>query len=220
VHEMQRIGMLVDISHVSDETFWSVMKVAKAPVIASHSSSRAVGNHRRNMNDDMLRGLGKNGGVAMVNFWSMFLSNDYGAAAAKWFEKNGKAFAELRGRLKDDPTAFRDALEKLRAHGEPMPKVPFSVLIDHIDHMVKVAGIDHVGLGSDFDGVDDLPQGLTGIDGLPKITLELVRRGYKDEDILKILGGNFLRVFEASEAYARSTNTTLSGDGSTRRIGQ
>ena len=220
VREMQRIGMLVDISHVSDETFWSVMKVAKAPVIASHSSSRAVGNHRRNMNDDMLRGLAKNGGVAMVNFWSMFLSNDYGAAAAKWFEKNGKAFGELRGRLKDDPVAFRDALEKLRAQGEPMPKVPFSVLIDHIDHMVKVAGVDHVGLGSDFDGVDDLPQGLTGIDGLPKITLELVRRGYKDEDILKILGGNFLRVFEASEAYARSTNTTLSGDGSTRRIGQ
>jgi membrane dipeptidase len=220
VHEMQRIGMLVDISHVSDDTFWSVMKVAKAPVIASHSSSRAVADHRRNMSDDMLRGLAKNGGVAMVNFWSMFLSNEYGAAAKKWFEKNGKAFAELRAKLHDDPLAFRDALEKLRAHAEPMPKVPFSVLIDHIDHMVKVAGIDHVGLGSDFDGVDDLPEGLTGIDGLPRITLELVKRGYKDEDILKILGGNFLRVFEAAEAYARSTGTTLSGDGSTRRLGQ
>jgi len=218
VHEMQRIGMLVDISHVSDETFWSVMKIAKAPVIASHSSARAIGKHRRDMNDDMLRGLAKNGGVAMVNFWSMFLSSDYGAAAAKWFEKNGKAFGELRARYKTDPIAFRDALEKLRAEGEPFPKVPFSVLIDHIDHMVKVVGVDHVGLGSDFDGVDDLPEGLTGIDGLPKITLELVRRGYKDEEILKILGGNFMRVFEASEAYARSTSTTLSGDGSTRRI--
>lgn len=219
VHEMQRIGMLVDVSHVSDDTFWSVMKVAKAPVIASHSSSRAVANHRRNLNDDMLRGLAKNGGVAMVNFWSMFLSNEYGAASAKWFEKNGKAFAELRAKLHDDPLAFREALEKLRAQGEPMPKVPFSLLVDHIDHMVQVAGIDHVGLGSDFDGVDDLPEGLTGIDGLPKITLELVKRGYKDDDILKILGGNFLRVFEAAEAYARSTATTLSGDGSTRRIG-
>jgi len=219
VHEMQRIGMLVDISHVADETFWSVMKVAKAPVIASHSSSRAVADHRRNMTDDMLRGLAKNGGVAMVNFWSMFLSNEYGAAAKKWFEKNGKAFGELRARHRDDIVAFKDALEKLRAQGEPMPKVPFSVLIDHIDHMVKVAGIDHVGLGSDFDGVDDLPEGLTGIDGLPKITLELVKRGYKDEDILKILGGNFLRVLESAEAYSRSTATTLSGDGSTRRIG-
>jgi membrane dipeptidase len=220
VHEMQRIGMLVDISHVSDETFWSVVKVAKAPVIASHSSSRAVGNHRRNMNDDMLRGLAKNGGVAMVNFWSMFLSSEYGAAAAKWREKNAKAYEEIHARLENDPLAFREALEKLRTQGEPMPKVPLSVLIDHIDHMVKVAGIDHVGLGSDFDGVDDLPEGLTGIDGLPKITLELVRRGYKDEDVLKILGGNFMRVFEASEAYAKSTNTTLSGDGSTRKLGQ
>ena len=218
VHEMQRIGMLVDISHTSDDTFYAVMKIAKAPVIASHSSSRAVANHRRNLTDDMLRALAKNDGIAMVNFWSLFLSADYGAAAAKWFEKNGKAFGELRAKYKDNPLAFRTELEKLRAQGEPMPKVPFSVLIDHIDHMVKVAGIDHVGLGSDFDGVDDLPEGLTGIDGLPRITLELVKRGYKDEDILKILGGNFLRVFEATEAYARSTSTTLSGDGSQRRI--
>jgi membrane dipeptidase len=220
VHEMQRIGMLVDISHVSDDTFWAVTKVARTPVIASHSSSRALADHRRNMSDDMLRGLAKNGGVAMVNFWSLFLSNEYGAAAKKWFEKNGKAFGELRAKLRDDPLAFREALEKLRAQGEPMPKVPFSLLIDHIDHMVKVAGIDHVGLGSDFDGVDDLPEGLGGIEGLPKITLELVKRGYKDEDILKILGGNFLRAFEAAETYARSTGTTLSGDGSTRRINQ
>lgn len=220
VHEMQRIGMLVDISHVSDETFWAVMKIAKAPVIASHSSSRAIADNRRNLSDDMLRALAKNGGVAMVNFWSMFLSNEYAAAAKTWFEKNGKAFTELRTKLRDDPFAFHDALEKLRASGEPLPKVPLSALIDHIDHMVKVAGIDHVGLGSDFDGVDALPEGLTGIDGLPRITLELVKRGYTDEDILKILGGNFLRVFEAAEAYARSTGTTLSGDGSTRRITQ
>ena len=184
VREMQRIGMLVDVSHVADDTFWSVMKVAKAPVIASHSSSRAVADHRRNLSDDMLRALATNGGMAMVNFWSLFLSQEYGLAARKWFEKNGKAFAELRARLRGDPLAFREALEKLRAQGEPMPKVPFSVLVDHIDHMVKTAGVDHVGLGSDFDGVDDLPEGLTGIDGLPRITLELVKRGYKDEDIL------------------------------------
>lgn len=221
VREMQRIGMLVDISHTSDDTFFAVMKVAKAPVIASHSSSRAVAAHRRNLTDDMLVALAKNGGVAMVNFWSMFLSNEYAAASGKWFGANGKAFAEIQAKLHDDPIGFREALDKLVASSaEPFPKVPFSVLIDHIDHMVKVAGVDHVGLGSDFDGVNALPEGLDGIDGLPKITLELVKRGYKDEDILKILGGNFLRVFEAAETYAKSTSTTLSGDGSTRRITQ
>jgi len=220
VREMQRIGMLVDVSHTSDETFWAVMKVAKTPVIASHSSSRAVADHRRNLSDDMLRGLAKNGGVAMVNFWSLFLSSEYAAAARRWFEKNGKAFGELRARHRDDPIAFRDALEKLKKESDPLPKVPFSVLVDHIDHMVKVAGIDHVGLGSDFDGVDSLPDGLDGIEGLPKITLELVRRGYSDDDVKKVLGQNFLRVFEAAEAYARSTGTTLSGDGSLRRITQ
>ncbi|MBS2020589.1 MAG: dipeptidase [Deltaproteobacteria bacterium] len=219
VREMQRIGMLVDISHTSDDTFWAVMKIAKAPVIASHSSARAIADHRRNLSDDMLRALAKNGGVAMVNFWSMFLSSEYAAASGKWFGANGKAFAEIQAKHHGDPLAFRDALEKLFASSaEPFPKVPFSVLIDHIDHMVKVAGIDHVGLGSDFDGVNSLPEGLEGIEGLPKITLELVRRGYKDEDVLKILGGNFLRTFEAAEAYARSTNTTLSGDGSLKRI--
>lgn len=218
VREMQRIGMLVDVSHVSDETFRAALAVARAPVIASHSSARAIADHRRNLTDDMLRAIANNGGLAMVNFWSLYLSADYGAASKKWFEKNGKAYTDLRARLHDDPLAFREALDKLRAQAEPLPKVPFSVLIDHIDHMVKVAGVDHVGLGSDFDGVDALPEGLTGIDGLPRITLELVKRGYKDEDVLKVLGGNFLRVFEAAEAHARSTGTTLSGSGSVQRI--
>jgi membrane dipeptidase len=218
VREMQRIGFLVDVSHTSDETFWAVMRTAKAPVIASHSSARALADHRRNLSDDMLQGLAKNGGIAMVNFWSLFLSDEYARAATQFFQKNGKAFAELRARMDDDPLAFREALDELKAANEPLPKVPLSVLIDHIDHVVKVAGVDHVGLGSDFDGVDALPEGLDGIDALPKITLELVRRGYSDDDVRKILGGNFLRVFEAAEAYARATRTTLSGDGSTRRI--
>jgi membrane dipeptidase len=218
VREMQRIGMLVDVSHVADETFWSVMKVAKAPVIASHSSARAVADHRRNLNDDMLRALAKNGGVAMVNFWSLFVSQEYATAAGKWFAKNGKALGELRAKYKDDPVKFREELEKLKAQGDPMPKVPLSAIVDHIDHVVKVAGIDHVGLGSDFDGVDALPEGLEGIDGLPKITLELVKRGYKDDEVLKILGENFLRAFGEAERYAKQTKTTLSGDGSTKRI--
>jgi membrane dipeptidase len=217
VREMQRIGMLVDISHVSDETFWAVTKVAKAPIIASHSSARALADQRRNMSDDMLKALAKNGGVVMVNYWSMFLSNEYGAAAGKWFAKNGKAFGELRAKYKDDPAAFRRELDKLKA-GQEFPKVPLSALVDHIDHIVKIAGIDHVGLGSDFDGVDAIPEGMTGIGDLPKITLELVKRGYKDDEIKKILGENFLRVFAETEAYAKATHTTLSGDGSLKHL--
>jgi membrane dipeptidase len=155
----------------------------------------------------------------MVNFWPLSLSNEFGAAMNKWFAKNGKAFAELRARTKDDPGAFREGLEKLKAESEPFPKIPYTVIVDHIDHMVKVAGVDHVGLGSDFDGVSALPEGIDGVDALPKITQELVKRGYKDEDILKILGENFLRVFERVEVHARGTHTTLSGDGNTRRFG-
>jgi membrane dipeptidase len=219
VHEMQRIGMLVDVSHVSDETFWNVMKIAKTPVIASHSSARAIADHRRNLSDDMLRAMGKNGGVVMVNFWSMFLSNDYAKAGGKWFAKNGKAFEEIKKKyLHTDPQRFHDELEKLKAAGDPLPKVPLSAIVDHIDHIVKVAGIDHVGLGSDFDGVDALPEGLTGIGDLPKITLELVKRGYSDEDVLKILGENFLRVLGQAEAFAHATGTTLSGDGSLKKL--
>jgi membrane dipeptidase len=217
VREMQRIGMLVDVSHVADETFWAVIKVAKAPIIASHSSSRAVADNKRNLSDDMLRAIAKNGGVAMVNFWSMFLSTRYSVAAARWSEKNAKALAEIRAKHKDDPIAQGEAFEALKAQAD-LPKVPLSVLVDHIDHMVKVAGIDHVGLGSDFDGVDELPEGISGIDALPKITLMLVERGYKDEDILKVLGENFLRAFAEAEGYARDTKTTLSGDGNARRI--
>jgi membrane dipeptidase len=218
VREMQRLGMLVDISHVSDETFDAVMRVAEAPVIASHSSSRAIADHRRNLTDDMLKKIAQNRGVAMVNFWSAFLSNEYATNFKTWMEKNGKEYGELRKKYGSNPTALRDAQAKFKAEHEPLPKVPFSVLVDHIDHMVKVAGIDHVGLGSDFDGVDALPEGVEGVDVFPKITLELVRRGYKDEDILKILGENFLRVFEKAEAFAKSKGTRISGDGSTKRI--
>ncbi|MDF2694959.1 MAG: putative dipeptidase, partial [Labilithrix sp.] len=133
VREMQRIGMLVDVSHTSDETFNAVMRIAQTPVIASHSSARAIADHRRNLSDDMLRALAKNGGVAMVNFWSLFLSNDFGNASRAWSEKNGQAYAELRARHKNTPIAFREALAKLRAE-TGFPRVPFSVLVDHIDH--------------------------------------------------------------------------------------
>lgn len=176
VAEMNRLGMMVDISHVSDETFWDVMEVSRAPVIASHSSSRAVADHPRNMTDDMLRALAKNDGVAMVNYFTWYVD------PAK--TTGGKRVSRWLWRVGDAPT-------------------PLAVLVDHIDHMVEVAGVDHVGIGSDFDGVPFLPQGLEHVGQLPNLTAELLRRGYSDEDVLKILGGNVLRVMEAVETAAQ-----------------
>jgi len=215
VREMQRIGMLVDISHVSDETFDAVMRVASAPVIASHSSARALCDVPRNLTDDQLRALAKNGGVAMVNFFPGFLDPKYRAAQGAFMARHkGEIDALMQKHL--PVSAMQDAMAKMG--GADMPKTPLSVLIDHIDHIAKVAGLDHVGLGSDFDGVPSLPEGLSGMDGLPLITLELLRRGYSDGDVKKILGENFLRVLGEAEAYAAATKTTLSGDGDLRTI--
>jgi membrane dipeptidase len=211
VREMQRIGMLVDISHVSDETFAAVMRVAKAPVIASHSSARALCDVPRNLTDEQLRALAKNGGVAMVNFFPGFLDPRYAAAQAAFTSKH-KAELDALMKRHPKPSDMRAAIAKMG--GGDLPKTPLSLLIDHIDHIAKVAGVDHVGLGSDFDGVPSLPEGLSGMDGLPKITLELLRRGYSDDDVKKVLGENFLRVMGQAEAYAEATRTTLSGDGS------
>jgi membrane dipeptidase len=214
VREMQRIGMLVDVSHVSDETFAAVIRVARAPVIASHSSARALADHRRNLTDDMLKDLAKNGGVAMANFSPGFIDQRCVTQQREYFGKHKDEIFALKKKYEATPGLFYEEMRK-RLQCAP---TPISVLIDHIDHMVKIAGVDHVGLGSDFDGVPSLPEGLDGIDKLPRITLELVKRGYSDDDVKKILGGNFLRVMEAAEGFARDTKTTLSGDGSTRRI--
>jgi membrane dipeptidase len=215
VREMQRIGMLVDVSHVSDETFASVMRVAKAPVIASHSSARALCDVSRNLTDDELRALGKNGGVVMVNFYPGFLDPNY-LGAMRAFRAKHKAEMDALSKKNLPLSELHAAVDKM-GFGD-LPKTPISVLIDHIEHIAKVAGVDHVGLGSDFDGVPALPEGLSGMDGLPKITLELLRRGWSDGDVKKVLGENFLRVFGEAEAYAASTHTTLSGDGSTRHL--
>jgi len=216
VREMQRIGMLVDVSHVSDETVDDVLRIARAPIIASHSSSRALAAHSRNLTDDQLRAIGKNGGVVMVNFFVGFLDGARAAADAALFKDHAAEIKALRARFKDDPDKLSAAMAKLRK--APVGPTPLAVLIDHIDHVAKVAGVDHVGLGSDFDGVSELPQGMTGIGDLPRITEELLKRGYSDDDVKKVLGENLLRAMSAAEAYARSTKTTLSGDGSTRRI--
>jgi membrane dipeptidase len=206
VLEMNRLGMMVDISHVADKTFWDTIAVTKAPVIASHSSARALTNAPRNMTDDMLRAVAKNGGVVDVNFYSSFVDEDYRKAS----EPIGKQAAE----------AVKAYLEKQRADGKAVtyievdrierewaakiPRPPLKSLIDHIDHIAKVAGIDHVGLGSDFDGVAGAtPAGIDSAADLPKITQALLDRGYSAGDIHKILGGNILRVFKEVERVSQ-----------------
>jgi len=196
VHEMNRIGMMVDISHVADKTFYDVIATTSAPVIASHSSARAIANHPRNMTDDMLRAVGKNGGVVMVNFYDGFLDPRKAALALK-----SRAMEdELKRKYAGDAKRVQAEIDAWRKANDP-GKTPLSVLIDHIDHVAKVAGIDHVGIGSDFDGVPltGLPEGMEDISKLPTITYELMKRGYSDGDIRKVLGENLLRVMSRVE---------------------
>ena len=203
VREMNRIGMMVDISHVSDRTFYKTLIVARAPVIASHSSSRALTNVPRNMTDDMLRALTRNGGVAMVNFNCGFVSDQYNVDEKK-VEAEDHSVEDMKKKLMEPgskiTTSDVEKAEIVRAAKVPRP--PLSALIDHIDHMVKIAGIDHVGLGSDFDGVSCTPQGIDSAADLPKITLALYDRGYNAEQIKKVLGLNLLRVFSEVEKTA------------------
>ncbi len=215
VREMQRIGMLVDVSHVSDETVAAVLRVARAPIIASHSSARALCDAPRNLSDDQLRAIARNGGVVMVNFFPAYVDPAYRKA---WLAFHAKHGAELKELVRKGARSSAVLEAEVRMGIRDLPKVPLSVVVDHIEHIARVAGVDHVGLGSDFDGTDASPVGLEGIDGLPRITLELLRRGWSDEDVRKVLGENFLRVFGAAEAFARSTGSTLSGGGSTKTI--
>ncbi|MFY9935922.1 MAG: dipeptidase [Silvibacterium sp.] len=208
VLEMNRLGMMVDISHVADDTFWAAIKTTKAPVIASHSSARAICNAPRNMTDDMLRAVAKNGGVVQVNYYSGFISQAYRDASIAQQPEVEKATAELKAKFAAEgkQVTYGD-LEKLqRQYADRIPRPPLSALIDHIDHIAKVAGVDHVGLGSDFDGVSgQLPAGIDSAADLPKITAALLERGYSAEDCHKILGGNLLRVFGEVERVSRET---------------
>ena len=204
VYEMNRMGMMVDISHVSDRTFYRTLVITRAPVIASHSSARALCDAPRNMTDDMLRavansgGPNSKGGVVDVNFYSGFLSQPYRDAQKTVEAESDKAVQAMKDKAKAEGKEVTYAeIEKVqRSYADKIPRPPFSVLIDHIDHIAKVAGVDHVGLGSDFDGVPgQLPEGLNSPADLPKITAGLMARGYSAEDCRKILGGNLLRVF-------------------------
>ena len=212
VYEMNRLGMMVDISHVSDRTFYRTLVISRAPVIASHSSSRALCDAPRNMTDDMIRavansgGPNSKGGVVQVNFFSGFLSQAYRDALKAQQPLAQKAIDELKAKAKAEgkevPYPEIDKIE--HEYADRIPRPPFSILIDHIDHIAKVGGVDHVGLGSDFDGVNgQLPEGLDSPADLPKITAALIARGYSAEDCRKILGGNLLRVFREVEAVSK-----------------
>lgn len=211
VLEMNRLGMMVDISHVADKTFWDAIATSKAPVIASHSSARALVDAPRNMTDDMLRAVAKNGGVVQVNFFSGFDDeNFWNAAKAQAKDRDAatkKYFDELKAEGKTPTFVDEDRID--REWLAKIPRPPFKVLIDQIDHIAKVAGVDHVGLGSDFDGVSGAtPQGIDSAADLAKITQGLLDRGYSADDIRKILGGNLLRVFGEVERVSRELQAT------------
>jgi len=208
VREMNRLGMIVDISHVSDATFYQALLVSQAPVIASHSSSRELTNQPRNMTDDMLRAMTNNGGVVMVNFYSAFIDENYRKASSdpekiKQRDAEVDAYKKAHPHSDGSPVTYEETAAIEKKWAAQFPRPPLKSLIDHIDHIAKVAGIDHVGLGSDFDGVTSLPDGIDSVADLPKITQALYQRGYTREQILKILGGNFMRVMREVEATAK-----------------
>ena len=205
IAEMNRLGMMVDISHVSPDTMKDVLRITQAPVIFSHSSARAVADSPRNVPDDVLKLVKDNDGVVMVNFFSGFIVPE----ASDRYLNRLKRERELKATLKD-PVKVQAEIRRLEPK-EPMKRGSIHDLIDHIDHIVKIAGIDHVGLGSDFDGVSTLPTQLDDVSCYPFITQALLDRGYSETDIKKVLGENLLRVMKAAEEVAEHSSADDSG---------
>ncbi len=200
VRELNRLGVMVDISHVADKTFWDSLEVSRAPMIASHSSCRALSGHSRNMTDEMIKALAAKGGVIQINYLDSFIDPDLFA----WSQKTQAARRELMQKYQGESreTAFPKVREELVKQFGPAPKASWERIIDHIDHAVKLVGADHVGLGSDFDG-GSMPVGMEDCTKLPKITEALVRKGYSESDIRKILGLNTLRLMEEVERVSK-----------------
>jgi membrane dipeptidase len=207
VARMNQLGMMVDISHVSDNTFYDALAVTKAPLIASHSSCRALCKAPRNLTDDMIRALAKNGGVMDINYYSGFLSPAYRDGFAKIEKQVDREISQARARYAKEGKrlSYPEDVRIERRFTKDLPAPSYTVIADHIDHAVKVGGIDHVGLGSDFDGIDTPPRGMEDVSKIPALVSELARRGYSEEDLEKILGGNVLRVMRQVEQVAHQT---------------
>jgi membrane dipeptidase len=198
VRRMNDLGMLIDVSHNGERTFWDVMATTRKPVIASHSSVHALCPHRRNLKDEQIRAIARNRGVVHLNFYAGFLDSSYERKALRLGERyRTETDSLVRAGMQPDYAQMIVA-EKHRGDYDAI-RPPLSLLLDHLDHVVRLVGVDHVGLGSDFDGIEAGPLGLDGVEDFPKITTVLLERGYSAKDIRKILGGNFLRVLKANE---------------------
>jgi membrane dipeptidase len=197
VKRMNELGMLVDLSHVGEQTFWDAINTTTKPVLVSHSCVYNLCPHRRNLKDDQIRAIGKNGGVIHINFYSGFLDSSFMKRSEAFTEKHK---TERDSLLKINPEPYYMEVYLFEKYPDEVKafRPPLSAVIDHLDYIVKMIGVDHVGLGSDFDGVNSLPQQLDDVTTYPLITKALIDRGYSNKDIRKILGGNFLRVFEAN----------------------
>ena len=198
VAEMNRLGMMVDVSHVSDKTFWDIMEVSSSPVIATHSNARAIAPEPRNLTDEMIRAVARTGGVVCVVFYPAFVEPGWRAVKDRLDAEIAPLVSEAGRRAQGNGSIKRIARDRVREreYAKRLPPVPVSRVVDHIDHIVRLVGVDHVGLGSDFDGIQAVPAGLASVAELPNLTAELLRRGYTEEDVAKILGGNVLRVME------------------------
>jgi membrane dipeptidase len=219
VREMNRLGMLVDISHVSVKTMSDVLDVSTAPIIASHSSARGVSNHTRNVSDDILRRVATNGGVIMINFYPSFLDERTNREENERSKRLKPQLDALREKHKDNREAYNQAERALFA-ANPIYMPSYTRIVDHIDHIKNVAGIDNVGIGSDYDGVPFLPAGMNGMEDLALVTYEMLRRGYSEQDIRRVLGENFLRAFAKAEQVARIGSRKISSEGSLKKISQ
>ena len=200
VRRMNELGMIVDLSHVGEKTFYHALEVSNKPVIASHSSAFTLCPHPRNLKDEQIKAIAKNGGVIFVNFYSGFLDSNYMKGKNTFFKTHQHEVDSLAA-LNWPGNKVEDFLFVKYSSEVEALRPPLSLLIDHIDYIVKIAGVDHVGLGSDFDGIESAPQGLDGVQDFPKITQALLHRGYKKRAVRKILGGNFLRVFKAVTSF-------------------
>jgi membrane dipeptidase len=203
VKKMNDYGIIIDVSHISDKSFWDALKLSKAPIVASHSCCRAICSHARNLTDEMIIALAKNGGVIQMNFYPGYIDEDYNVKSAKVSYNLRPEIDSLRKVYRKNDKEFYTEYIKLRKKHN-FPEIPgVEKLVDHIDHVVKLVGVDYVGIGSDFDGLSVFPKGLEDVSKLPIITYHLLKRGYSEQDIKKIVGGNFLRVWKKVQEIAQ-----------------